>query len=123
MTDIVDMALFAQAAASKQILLEGDTPEKTVELAGNAAACLSGVTLRVLEATDTRVACREGCSYCCHIAVEVHAPEALERRHDYRRVVNRPEWGEIRLFHSNLERISLEDRPLLRRHQVRTGLG
>jgi hypothetical protein len=51
MIDLEDTALFAQAAASKEILLEGDTVEKTVELAGNAAAHVERLTLRVLEQT------------------------------------------------------------------------
>jgi hypothetical protein len=79
MIDLEDSALFSQAAARKEILLEGDTVQKTIELAGNAAAHVEGLTLRVLEQTDStsRVACREGCSYCCHLSLEVAAPEAL----------------------------------------------
>jgi hypothetical protein len=77
MTDLIDTLLFGQAAASKQILMEGDTPEKTGELAVNAGEFVSCVSLGMLKHTGTRVACRAGCSFCCHITVEVEAPEAL----------------------------------------------
>jgi hypothetical protein len=76
---VYDATLFGGAAASKEILQEGDTPAKTIELADNAAEYVSHVTLQVLQQTGSasRVACREGCSYCCHLSVEVAAPEAL----------------------------------------------
>jgi hypothetical protein len=73
----LDEVAFAQASASKEILMEGDGAEKTIELALNAGEYASGMVLAVLNDTGTEVACREGCSYCCHLMTEVFAPEVL----------------------------------------------
>jgi Fe-S-cluster containining protein len=75
---LLDEMRWAQATSSKQILLEGNAPEKTIELTQNAQGFASRMTLLILE--DTRLgqlACRKGCSYCCHLAVETTVPEAM----------------------------------------------
>jgi Fe-S-cluster containining protein len=74
---LLETALFGQAASSKQTLLEGDSPKKTVELAVNAARFASDMILKVLDGTGTKTACCHGCSYCCHVSVGATVPEVL----------------------------------------------
>jgi hypothetical protein len=75
--DRLDNVAFAQAAASKEILLEGGGAAGTIELAENAGEFASKMVLEVLDDCGTQVACREGCSYCCHILTEAFVPEVL----------------------------------------------
>jgi hypothetical protein len=79
--DMVNDTTYAEACSAKQILLEGEAPgraaDRTIELAVNAGGFASGMILRVLEICDSPPACRKGCSYCCHVAVEATVPEIL----------------------------------------------
>jgi Fe-S-cluster containining protein len=74
---LLDCALTAEANTARQILLEGDTEAKTVELAQNAMEFASGTMGHVFELTQYTPACRRGCAYCCHILVEATVPEIL----------------------------------------------
>jgi len=69
--------VYAQACASKQILLEGDTPDKLLELVCNARAWAAEGQLHVLSNNPEPIACKAGCSYCCSIFTEVSVPEVL----------------------------------------------
>src|SRR4051812_6944361 len=77
MGGILDNMTWGQAASSRQILLEGDAPGKTLELAGNAMEFASDMILRMLDAGGKTPACQKGCSFCCHVLVEATVPEIL----------------------------------------------
>ena len=77
MSEATEKVMWGQAATSKQILLEGMTPEKVVELTGNAQSFASGMVLDVFEWGSKNPACQKGCAYCCHLHVEASAPEVL----------------------------------------------
>lgn len=67
----------SQALVSKQLLLEGDTTAKTLELANNALGFASGLANEALKRNPEELACRKGCSYCCSLQVEASAPEII----------------------------------------------
>jgi Fe-S-cluster containining protein len=67
----------AQAMSAKQILLEGDTVAKTIELGRNAMDFTSDTTLNIIEGCGERPACQKGCSYCCHLNVQASIPEVV----------------------------------------------
>ena len=75
--DLFEDAATAQAFASKQILMEGDTPAKLIELVSNARTFAANGMLRILANSPKPLACKEGCSYCCHLFVEASVPEVL----------------------------------------------
>ena len=68
-----------QRQATVEILNEGRTPEKGDELASNAlcySESLSRVLLKVLPPKNP-MACKEGCHWCCTIAVEATPQEVF----------------------------------------------
>jgi hypothetical protein len=75
--ELPGLALKAQSQASREVLNEGDTPEKTLELALNVLEYADTVfeTSRAVDAAP--LACRKGCSWCCHVYVESKIPEVL----------------------------------------------
>lgn len=69
---------FGQAKASQEILSEGDSPQKTAELALNVLGYADVLLDSSHKLHDgPPLACRVGCSYCCHLPVEASAPEVL----------------------------------------------
>jgi hypothetical protein len=75
--EVLEELAWAQARSSKEILLEGETPRKTIELATNAMGYVSGMVELFLTQDPRPLPCRKGCCYCCYLPVEVLAPEAL----------------------------------------------
>jgi len=76
-TALLDEIRWAEAATAKEILLEGDAPEKTIKLTTNAVGFAGERVLKVLERQADKLACQKGCFYCCHVMVEVTVPEVL----------------------------------------------
>jgi Fe-S-cluster containining protein len=66
----------SEEMAAREILSEGKTPEKIKEAATNALGWASAL-LTIHDPAKPELACREGCSYCCHVAVSVTIPEIL----------------------------------------------
>jgi Fe-S-cluster containining protein len=56
------------------------------------AAAMSG---RIVEARDLKLACREGCYFCCHVKVDAHAPEILYAADYLRRTLSAAQIQEI----------------------------
>lgn len=63
--------------ATREILDEGKTEEKLVEVATNASAFLDTMHKLCQAKLEVAVACRKGCNYCCYHPVDVTFPEAL----------------------------------------------
>ncbi len=66
----------SEEMTAREILSEGRTREKIKEAATNALGWASGL-LRIHDPDKPDLACKEGCSYCCHVAVAVTIPEVL----------------------------------------------
>jgi hypothetical protein len=62
--------------AAREILSEGRIREKIKEAATNALGWASHL-LTIHDPHKPDLACKEGCSYCCHVAVSVTIPEVL----------------------------------------------
>jgi hypothetical protein len=77
--NLSDQYVVAVARATRQILDEGRTVEKLEELAMVAGRYADGEieAWRGRPDSPEGVACRVGCSYCCHVPVGVAIPEAI----------------------------------------------
>lgn len=80
--DLVQLGLeFAgtQREVSAEILSEGRTPAKLLELAGNAVGFASNqiADYRRLNRKKAKIACKAGCDHCCYLHVDVAPPEAF----------------------------------------------
>jgi Fe-S-cluster containining protein len=69
--------LKAQAVSTAAIIIEGRTEEKTLELAQNAFEWLDRLTENFYAEFTPQLDCKEGCSYCCSVPVDVSAPEVF----------------------------------------------
>ena len=69
--------LEAQAVSTSEIVHEGRTERKTIEVARNAFEWLDRLTADFHADCTPRLACKEGCSYCCSVPVDVSAPEVF----------------------------------------------
>ena len=69
--------LEAQAVSTSEIVHEGRTEQKTMEVARNAFEWLDRLTADFHADCTPRLACREGCSYCCSVPVDVSPPEVF----------------------------------------------
>jgi len=69
--------LEAQAVSTSEIINEGRTEQKTIEVARNASEWLDRLTAAFYADCMPRLACKEGCSYCCSVPVDVSAPEVF----------------------------------------------
>jgi len=68
-----------QRIKTRETLAAGRTPLKIIEIAAGASAFTDE---KISEAKSTYespkpIACKEGCDWCCHIRVEVEAPEVF----------------------------------------------
>jgi len=70
-----DPLIVGERSAVLDILAEGRTAAKACEVAWNAHGWCDGMISRAI---PQDIACRAGCSWCCHLYVEVTPPEALE---------------------------------------------
>jgi Fe-S-cluster containining protein len=78
---IIDEIPFAEAISARETLCEGEAPEATLKLAASAAKSVDGSMLKILNQLDRKPDCQKGCSYCCHVFVEVTIPEVLAIAH------------------------------------------
>ena len=68
-----------QRLKTRETLAAGRTPLKIIEIAAGASAFTDE---KISEAKSTYespkpIACKEGCDWCCHVRVEVEAPEVF----------------------------------------------
>jgi Fe-S-cluster containining protein len=63
--------------AALEILSEGRTAAKAVEVGRNAMEYLTGESTHLRTLQPFPVACQAGCAWCCHLPVALTAPEAL----------------------------------------------
>lgn len=63
----------------KKALRRGYTIETLAEIFANAISLAGGIlaAVRTVKGPPKQKACRAGCSYCCHLQVEVSVPEIL----------------------------------------------
>lgn len=66
-----------QLGATSEILNEGKTEEKLVEVTKNAHAYLDALHHLYQKINEVKVACGKGCSYCCYHNVDITFPEAV----------------------------------------------
>ncbi len=88
---LIDSIPFAEAASAREILCEGDAPETTLKLVASAAKSGDNSMLKILNQLDRKPDCQKGCSYCCHVFVEVTIPEVLAVAHYIRENFTRQE--------------------------------
>lgn len=74
--EIARVARHAERHAAAEILGEGRTPAKVLELAQNAHAFAELQRVTFGDAAP-RPACRAGCAWCCSMHVTLSAPEAI----------------------------------------------
>jgi Fe-S-cluster containining protein len=92
-----EVAAAAEVAATSEILSEGRTKAKTLELAQNALSFAQGHIDRALQRSpaDYQPACQAGCAFCCALPVEVSALEALYIAHYLNDTLSSEERGEF----------------------------
>lgn len=77
MTVLDREAAKGERLTAREILDEGHTAAKTSELAANASGWLEKLIREVHEKFPAPIACRRGCSFCCHIAVSTGVPHVV----------------------------------------------
>ena len=78
---IIDEIPFTEATSARETLREGDATETTLKLAASTAKSVDSSMLKILNQLDRKPDCQKGCSYCCHVFVEVTIPEVLAIAH------------------------------------------
>jgi Fe-S-cluster containining protein len=69
--------IFHQAGATLEILAEGCTAAKAVEVGANVSTYLDRLLAALGQRHEARVACRAGCWWCCTLPGAIAPPEAL----------------------------------------------
>jgi hypothetical protein len=77
--DLLDTCAVGQRQATVEILREGSSSEKLLEVPDNALFFANGLLSVVLDKIppERPIACKEGCSWCCVIVVQTTIPEVL----------------------------------------------
>jgi len=75
LNDLAQIMCVAEARTAIEILNEGRTTAKIMELWENATTWVR--SLRKLSSVKDCQECAPGCSFCCHIPVAISVPEAL----------------------------------------------
>jgi hypothetical protein len=93
--DLIDITATGQRQATVEILREGLTAEKLLEVADNALSFADGTLQLALDKLppERSVVCKEGCSWCCVIVVQTTIPEVLRIARDLRQTLT-----EVQLF-------------------------
>jgi hypothetical protein len=87
----------AERAAALQILAVGRTPQALDAIAGQAQDHAERIVARARELIPPRpIACREGCTFCCHLRVLVTIPEVLRIAAHLRASLDSPELTALR---------------------------
>ena len=74
---ILDQTRLAGAVAAKQSLRGDEPSEIAANVVASAARLADKTVLEIINQCGRTPACEKGCSFCCHLMVEVTVPEIL----------------------------------------------
>ncbi len=72
-------------AAARGVLRKAKGADRYAAVLREAHECSNEISEGIVEARGVKLACREGCSFCCHIKVDAHAHEVLYAADSLRR--------------------------------------